>query len=387
MREKGKTEKKSALSYSLLVYAALRGSISLGQEYSNEFTEIAKNVYKHRNNSDHVLVRPIIEAIESKLFPVYLTKVNKDTYSPRDNVVVQLSIHSFGNESIECLLKFCRFDVLFEHVRLRKENKNGDLLEVDSETLVKSLFKRIQLDKDDDAYLIGQHIRKLGEEIDRVILGLFVEILQKGHGDITFYQMDSLLDGLTKKSTNFDIFCELPTLYDAFKRKVDNYENTIFHYIVALNSKDEKYKTYMQHFCEKRFVLLKLENCNKYTAIDFASLLGRKEVIAIVIRSLGLNHPGMTNRIIKMVKRGVEKWQMPNARVDNLIKISLDNVAQGSSLDYVEIMRLIGNDSNTEAVDEAERALDLISSNLPAAISGIFAFSKLFKCFTDGSTR
>lgn len=336
-------------------------------------------MYKSQNDSDHVLVRPITEALDSKLVQLYLTKVTECTYSPRDNFVVKLIIHSFGNESIECLLKFCRFDVLFDHVRLRKENKNCDLLEVDSETFVKSLFKRIQLDKEDDAFLIGLHIRKLGEEIDRVILCLFVEILQKGHGDITFYHMESLLDGLTNKSTNFDIFCELPTLYDAFERNVDNYENTLFHYIVALYSKKEKYKTYMQHFCEKRFVLLKLENCNQYTAIDFASLLGRKEVIAIAIRSLSLNRTRMTNRIFEMVKRGVENWQMPNARVDNLIKISLNNVDQGSSFDYAEIIRLIGNDSNTEAVDDAVRILDTIGRNVPTAVSAISALIGIFR--------
>ncbi|XP_052075225.1 uncharacterized protein LOC127712675 [Mytilus californianus] len=379
MRVSGKECRKTALSYSLLVYAALRGSISLGQEYSPEFTEIAKYI----NDSEHVLVSSIKNTLETKLFPAFLTKVGNSTYSPRDKAVAKSIIHSFGKKFEECLLKFCSFDILFDHVRFREVNENGDLLEVDSEILANSFFWRIQF-KQGDAYSIGQFMGKLGKEIDCKKFKLFVKKLRQGNGDITFYHMNSLLDGLTREGTNFDVFSKLPTLYDAFERKVDNYQNTIFHFIVALYSRNENYKTYMQHFCEKKFVLLQFENCERHTAIDFASLLGRKEVIAIVIRSVSFNRPGMTNRIIEMVTRGVEIWQMPNARVDNLITISLNNVAQGSSLDYTEIVRLIGNDSDTQAVDDAERTIDIFSRNIPIAVSAI---SELIRIFTGGSTR
>lgn len=371
MRVSGEKERKPALSYSLLVYAALRGSISLGQEHSDEFTEIAKTVYKSDNDSDYVLVSPIKYTIETKLVPDFLSKVNNRKYSPRDNIVVKSIIHSFGKKFKTCLLKFCNFDILFDHVCFTQVNKNGDLLEFDSEILVKSLFQRIQFDKYDDAYLIGQHIGKLGTEINTETVNSFVDILRIGHGAITFYNMDSFIDGLTKKGTNFDVFRKLPALYDAFKRKVDNYGNTIFHYIVAHYPKKEKYKMYMQHFCEKRFVLLQLENCDKFAAIDFASLLGRKEVIALAIRSLSLNRTRVTNRIFEIFKKGVENWQMPNARLDNLIKISLNNVAQGSSFDYAEIIRLIKNDS--EAVDDAVRILNVLDHNIPVAVSAISA--------------
>ncbi|CAC5365722.1 HMCN [Mytilus coruscus] len=323
MRLSGENCRKTALSYSLLVYTAMRGSLSLEDEYSKILREIAEAVFKVSN----VIVSPLVDIIERKLLPIYLKRMENGTYKPRDDAVEKIIIRSFGNECIDCLLKICRFDILFDHVRLRKENKDCDFLEVDAYTLANAFFERMQFDKG-DTYLIGEYIRKLGEETDRETLDLFVDILRQGDGDITFYHMDTFLDGLTQEGTDFDVFRKFPTLYDAFYRTVDKYKNTIFHFIVAFYTGSKKYKLYIQHFCKNKFDLLQWRNCDNYTAIDFASFLGRIEVIEFVICNINVNRQSTINRILETINI------LNTGVIDNLFNIPLNNVARGNTTDY-----------------------------------------------------
>ncbi|XP_063396352.1 titin-like [Mytilus trossulus] len=273
LRLSGEDCRKTALAYSLLVYIAMRGSLSLEEEHSIILREIAEAVF----NVSGVIVSRLIDIVERKLLPTYLKRMENGTFKPRDFAVQKIIIHSLGNRCIECLLKNCRFDILFDHVRLRKDNNDHDFLDIDAYTLARAFFQRIQSDNG-DAYLIGQYFRQL-EEIDRETLDLFVDILRQGAGDITFHHMDTFLDGLTKEGTAFEVFCKFPKLYDAFYRTVDKHKNTIFHFIVAFYIANKKYKTYIKHFCKNRFDLLQLRNCDNYSAIDFASFLKKTEIL------------------------------------------------------------------------------------------------------------
>ncbi|CAC5390160.1 HMCN [Mytilus coruscus] len=343
MRLSGKNCRKTALSYSLLVYTAMRGSLSLEEEHSIILQEIAEAVFKVSD----VIVSPLVDIIERKLLQIYLKRMENGTYQPRDDAVQKIIIRSFGNECIECLLKICSFDILFDHVRLRRENKDGDILEVDAYTLANAFFQRIQFDKG-DAYLIGRYIRKFGEEIDRETLDLFVDILRQGDGDITFYHMDNFLDGLTKEGTDFKVFRKFPTLYDTFYRTVDKYKNTLLHFIVAFYTGSKKYKLYIQHFCKNKFDLLQFCNCDNYTAIDFASFLRRTEVIEFVICNINVNRQSMINRILETINIVVDESRILNTGViDNLFNIPVNDIARGNTTDYTNIMLLIGKESET----------------------------------------
>lgn len=254
----------------------MRGSLSLEEEHSIILREIAEAVF----NVSDVIVSPLIDIVEKKLLPTYLKRMENGTFKPRDFAVQKIIIHSLGNRCIECLLKICRFDILFDHVRLRKDHNDHDFLDIDAYTLARAFIQRIQSDNG-DAYLIGQYFRQL-EEIDRETLDLFVDILRQDDGDITFHHMDTFLDGLTKEGTAFVVFRKFPKLYDAFYRTVDKNKNTIFHFIVVFYIADKKYKTYIKHFCKNKYDLLQLRNCDNYSAIDFAWFLTRTEVLELL---------------------------------------------------------------------------------------------------------
>lgn len=339
MRVSGEHCRKTALAYSLLVYTAMREWLSLEEDHSIVLREIAEAVFKVSN----VIVSPLVDIIERKLVPIYLKRIENGTYKPRDDTVQKIIIRSFGKECIECLMKFCSFDILFDHVRLKRENKDGDFLEVDGYTLANAFFQRMKFDKD-DAYLIGQYIRQLGEEIDRETLDLFVDILRQGGGDITFNHMDTLLDGLTKEGTDFDVFRKFPKLYDAFYRTVDKNKNTIFHLIVAFYTLDKKYKLYIQHFCENKFDLLQWRNSRNYTAIDFAAFLRRTEVIECVICNINVNRQPTINRILETMNIFVDESL---GVIDNLFNIPVNNIVRGDTTDYTNIMLLIGKEPET----------------------------------------
>lgn len=353
MRNKGR---KTDLSSCLLVYAALRGSISLDQEYSYEFTEIAKTM-----SVPDVVVNRIEDTIDMKLVGAgFLTKIDNFTYIPLDHVVKPI-IHSFGSEFKECLLRICSFDIMFEHVRPKKDNtKCDDYLEVESDTMAMAFFNRMQHDKH-DASEIGKYIVKLGKEINVDTLKVFLNMMQQCD-DITFDHIILLLDGLTKDGTDFEVFEKLPTLYDAFKCKVDACQNTLFHYIVALYFENKKYKLYMQHVCEKEFTLLQLVNLDDYTAIDYASFLGRTEVLDIVICGDVIDNQSLINRIHEMVKRGISKLQTTNTGVEgNLVNISTDNVTHGRMIDYKNILKRIGKDSADDFIRVITNTVDSLN--------------------------
>lgn len=167
---------------------------------------------------------------------------------------------------------------------------------------------------------------------------------------ITTHQLVSLLDGLTHNGKDFKIFKHSKTfdLYHAFHRKVDENKNTMFHYLVSLYNEDKRYKIYIEYFCENRISLLQLKNCDDETAVDFASYLGRSEVIANVMCNIKcdkLMH--VINRVLLMVKRGVEFMRKHNLfdSVKFNIKISLDQITFGKKKDYEQILQLIGKES------------------------------------------
>ncbi|CAG2257600.1 HMCN [Mytilus edulis] len=83
LRLSGEDCRKTALSYSLLVYIAMRGSLSLEEEHSIILREIAEAVF----NVSDVIVSPLIDIIEKKLLPTYLKRMENGTFKPRDFAV------------------------------------------------------------------------------------------------------------------------------------------------------------------------------------------------------------------------------------------------------------------------------------------------------------
>lgn len=330
--------RKTSLLYSVLVYSALRGSFSLEQEYSNILREIVKAIYPDEEGSV-ILDR---ESLEKKLVPDFLKRTENLTYEPKNQVVKKSIINSFAKECKGCFLKICSFDII-DQVR-HEEN---------AFTMASAFVDRMKFNTR-DAFQIGEYIEKLGEEIYDTMI-YFVNILQQCE-DMTFDHIGHLLDGLTKIGTDFEVFRKLPRLYDIFYCKVDIYQNTLFHHIVAIYSRKEKYKLYMQHFCENKFPMLQIRNMERHSAIDFASYLGRTECIAIVVCNIKADSQPILDGILQMATSGLNTMQMQNNT--RLINISLPNIAYGNKDDYTNIFQLIGKGpgitSNNENNDDAD---------------------------------
>lgn len=329
--------RKTSLLYSVLVYTALRGSFSLEEEYLNILREIVKAI----NSDEEGLVILDRDFLEMKLVPHFLKKSESLTYEPKDQVVQKSIINSFAKECKGCFLKICSFDII-DQVQ-HEEN---------AFTMASAFVDRMKFNRR-DAFHIGEYIAKLA--IDRDTIDYFVDILQQCE-DITFDHIDLLLDGLTKIGTDFEVFRKLPRLYDIFYRKVDIYQNTLFHHIVAIYSVKEKYKLYMQHFCENKFPMLQIGNMERHSAIDFASYLGRTECIAIVVCNIKADSQPILDGILQMATSGLNTLQMQNNT--RLINISLPNIAYGKRDDYTNIFQLIGKEPGITSNDDNDEDAD-----------------------------
>ncbi|VDI60190.1 Hypothetical predicted protein [Mytilus galloprovincialis] len=214
--------------------------------------------------------------------------------------------------------------------------------------MARAFIERMKFDRR-DAFHIGEYIEKLGKEIDDETMDIFVDMVQQCE-DITFDHIDLLLDGLTKIGTDFEVFRKLPRLYDIFYCKVDIYQNTLFHHIVAIYSVKEKYKLYIQHFCENKFSMLQIRNMEGHSAIDFASYLGRTECIAIVVCNIKAGSQPILDGILQMATSGLNTLQKQNNT--RLINISLPNIAYGKRDDYTNIFQLIGKEPGITSNDD-----------------------------------
>lgn len=333
MRLGEKKCRKTELLYSVLVYTALRGSFPLEQEDSNILREIVKAINPDEDGSV-ILERKFLEM---KLVPHFLKKTENLTYEPKNQVVKKSIINSFAKECKECFLKICSFDII-DQVR-HEEN---------AFTMARAFIERMKFDRR-DAFHIGEYIEKLGKEIDDETMDIFVDMVQQCE-DITFDHIDLLLDGLTKIGTDFEVFRKLPRLYDIFYCKVDIYQNTLFHHIVAIYSVKEKYKLYIQHFCENKFSMLQIRNMEGHSAIDFASYLGRTECIAIVVCNIKAGSQPILDGILQMATSGLNTLQKQNNT--RLINISLPNIAYGKRDDYTNIFQLIGKEPGITSNDD-----------------------------------
>lgn len=330
------------MNYSVLVYTILSGSASEDEMQFDVLRQIYKAIYKFSTTS--VYSFPIKNVLKG-LVPAYLIRI-EDSFTSRDAVVDKSVTHSFGNKCTECFLQCCNFEMLLYHVRPGLENKLDDFLGVDAFTLASALIKRMQCEFD-DAYYTGNYIEKLIVEIkDTKTIEIFIDILGQCNDEITVDHLLFLLDGLTKNGEDFEIFKYFKTLYYVFHRRVDEHKNTIFHYLVALYNEDKRYKVYIEYFCENRFSLLQLKNCNEETAVDFASFLGRFEVIANVVCNMKYDKL-FINRILSMVQSGVDILRIVNSSesFEVNISISLDQIILGEKKEYEQILEIIGKES------------------------------------------
>ncbi|CAG2212536.1 unnamed protein product [Mytilus edulis] len=163
---------------------------------------------------------------------------------------------------------------------------------------------------------------------------------------ITTNQLVSLLDGLTKNGEDFKIFKHFKTLNRAFHRRVDKHKNTIFHYLVSLYNEDKRYKIYIEYFCENGMSLLQLKNCDDETAVDFASYLGRSEVIANVMCNTKCDKLFNQQDSFDGATRCwvLRKHNLFDSVKFN-IKILLDQITFGEKKDYEQILQIIGKES------------------------------------------
>lgn len=334
--------KRSAIKYSVLVYTILSGSVSADNMRFDVLEQISKALFQVSIlDVDTFLIQKVLKG----LVPFYLLKI-EDSFTSHDAVIDKSVIHSFGKKCTECFLQHCSFELLLDHVRPMNAKTSDRYLRVDAYTIAYALIKRMQCELN-DAFHTGAYIEKLSFEIkDIETTGLFIDILGQWEDRLTNKHLVSLLDGLTKNGEDFKIFKHFKTLYYAFKRRVDEHENTIFHYLVALYKEEKRYKIYIEYFCENRISLFQLKNCNEETAVDFASYFGRFEVIANVVCTLKHDEL-LINRILLMVQRGVDLVKRHNLSesVNCNVKISLSQIAFGQKEDYLQILELIGKES------------------------------------------
>lgn len=154
-----------------------------------------------------------------------------------------------------------------------------------------------------------------------------------------------LLDGLTKDGTQFSIFDKVEKLFNLFCRQIDEFGNTVFHYLVTLFSESKQFHAYIKFFCESNIVVMQLENNDNHTSIDFAAYQGRYDVIADVLSNTECTEE-IIARILIMVKEGVDLLQRINLSksiVDSKMHISTKEcITIGNRQDFENILDIIG---------------------------------------------
>lgn len=214
---------------------------------------------------------------------------------------------------------------------------------VDASILVPVLVKRML--NTSEAKYIGKYICILTQSHENVeTANLFIDELEKSGESFTSDHMIYLLDGLTKRGKEFEIFEKLGKLFNVFCRQVDEFGNTIFHYLVTRFPESKRFHSYVKFFCERNIVVMQVENYNNKSPIDFASYQGRYVVIADVLCNID-NPEDIVARILQMVKEGVDSLQHMQSESEVASKLQISentNISLGDSQDYRNILDIIG---------------------------------------------
>ncbi|XP_052074942.1 uncharacterized protein LOC127712506 [Mytilus californianus] len=354
----GSKDENGGILYSVLVYFVLHGSSTEDDIDYEILTKIYESIYKRSVSIETASIKTCL----AELVPKYLDQID-EKFTPCSINVVKSVIYSFGNECCECFVQYCSPDILLDNVIPSGTSTDNFHVSVDASVLVPVLVQRML--STSVAKSIGKYVCILTHIHENVeTANLFIDELEQSDESFTSDHMICLLDGLTKMGKEFEIFEKLEKLFNVFCRQVDEFGNTLFHYLVARFPESKRFNSYIKFFCESNIVVMQLENDEKYTAIDFASYQGRYDVIADVLCNID-NTEDIIARILNMVKDGVDSLQHMNSESEVACKLHLSaetDISLGDSQDYENILDIIGrreivvfNGGNTQDEDDEKR--------------------------------
>lgn len=336
--QNGSKNENGGILYSVLVYIVLHGSSTEDDIDYEILAKIYESIYKRSVSIETASIKTCL----AELVPKYLDSID-ETFTPCNINVLKSVIHSFGNECCDCFIRNCSLDILLDNVIPSGTSTDNFHVAVEASVLVPVLVERML--NTSETKSIGKYICILTHIHENVeTASLFIDELEKSDKRFTSDHMIFLLDGLTKRGKEFEIFEKLGKLYNVFCCQVDEFGNTLFHYLVARCPESKRFNSYIKFFCERSIVVMQLENDDKYTPIDFASYQGRYDVIADVLCNID-NTEDIIARIFNMVKEGVDSLQQMNSKSEVACKLHLSantEISLGDSQDYQNILDMIG---------------------------------------------
>lgn len=355
--QNGSKDEKSGILYSVLVYIVLHGSSTEDNIDYEILTDIYESIYKRSVSIETASIKTVL----AELVPKYLDQID-ETFTPCSINVVKSVIYSFGNKCCEFFIRNCSLDILLDNVIPSGTGTDGFHVAVNVSVLVSVLVERML--NNSEAKSIGKYICILTQSHKNVeTANLFIDELEKSDESFTSDHMICLLDGLTKEGKEFEIFEKLGKLYNVFCRQLDEFGNTVFHYLVVRFPESKRFHSYIKFFCESSIVVMQVENDDKHTPIDFASYQGRYDVIEIVLFTIN-NTEDIVTRISQMVKEGVDSLQHLQSESEDACKLHISEdtyISLGDSQDYQTIFDMIGrgeivvfNDENTKDEDDGK---------------------------------
>ncbi|CAG2257606.1 unnamed protein product [Mytilus edulis] len=228
LQQNGNEDTNAGMIFSVLVYIVLHGSATDEDIDYKVLTNIYNSIYKTDISSKTVS----IESCLAELVPKYLDQVD-EKFTPCSINIVKAVVYTFGNVSCECLVQNCSLDVMIDYV-VPSGTITDDLhvVVVDICVLACALVKRMKTNS--DVRSVGGYIYKSFAVHENVeICNLFIDTLEQSNENFTSRHMIYLLDGLTKDGTKFSIFDKLEKLFNLFCRQIDEFGNTVFHYLVV----------------------------------------------------------------------------------------------------------------------------------------------------------
>ncbi|CAC5400217.1 unnamed protein product [Mytilus coruscus] len=225
--QNGSKNENGGILYSVLVYIVLHGSSTEDDIDYEILAKIYESIYKRSVSIETASIKTCL----AELVPKYLDSID-ETFTPCNINVSKSVIHSFGNECCDCFIRNCSLDILLDNVIPSGTSTDNFHVAVEASVLVPVLVERML--KTSEAKSIGKYICILTHIHENVeTANLFIDELEKSDERFTSDHMIFLLDGLTKWGKEFEIFEKLGKLYNVFCCQVDEFGNTLFHYLVA----------------------------------------------------------------------------------------------------------------------------------------------------------
>lgn len=210
LKIQGFNDKHKQCQYCVLVYTAMKNSISFSEIDEECFQNILSSVYDECNKFKVSLLKAAVLVLEG----TYIS--NKSAISAREkcmlpNITMNYALQhytiqdavliSYGEDAD--VLTFCDLDFLLEYIRTKgyidKHNDNIVLMFTDYKPLVKKLISMLSVDEQDNTYNIGMYLQLISllHRHDDIIRCFFHNI-----ENVTSKQYKCLINGLTSFGKN-----------------------------------------------------------------------------------------------------------------------------------------------------------------------------------------